>query len=60
MQMDWKKEAAALLEPLHNLVLGALALEKAFVNELAEVNPERMNSARNLIHYLSLRQTPLS
>lgn len=59
MQMDWKKEAAALLEPLHNLVLGALALEKAFVSELAEVNPDRMNSARNLIHYLSLRQTDI-
>ena len=59
MRKDWKREAEALLEPLHNLVLGALALEKAFVRELAEVNPDRMNSARNLIHYLSLRQTDI-
>jgi pyruvate kinase len=59
MQMDWKKEAVALLEPLHDLVSGALTLEKSFVRELAEVHPERINSARNLIHYLGLRQTDI-
>jgi len=59
IQMDWKKEAVALLEPLHDLVSGALMLEKSFVRELAEVHPERINSARNLIHYLGLRQTDI-
>lgn len=59
MQMEWKKEAESLLEPLHDLVSGALNLEKSFVRELAEVHPDRVNSARNLIHYLSLRQTDI-
>ncbi len=59
MQTVWNKEAAALLDPLHDLVRGALALEEGFARELADVDPECHASARNLLHYLSLRQADM-
>jgi pyruvate kinase len=59
MQTVWNEEAAVLLESLQDLVSGALALEKDFAQELAAVDADRISSARNLVHYLSLRQTDI-
>ncbi|OQX15983.1 MAG: hypothetical protein BWK76_12250 [Desulfobulbaceae bacterium A2] len=59
MQTAWNREAAALLDSLHDLVRGALALESSFARELAKVDPECLASAKNLLHYLSLRQSDI-
>ncbi len=41
---------------LVNLRDGALELERAYAAELAQIEPGHRHSARNLLHYLSIRQ----
>ncbi|MCP5424543.1 MAG: pyruvate kinase [Gammaproteobacteria bacterium] len=45
-----------LIPPLLSLREGALQLENSLAAELDEVEPAYRNSARNLLHYLSVRQ----
>lgn len=59
MQTAWNKESASLLDPLHDLVRSALTLEEGFARELTLADPSCLASARNLVHYLSLRQTDI-
>lgn len=45
-----------LIVPLTQLRDGALEYERSFANELEQVEPDYQDSARNLLHYLSVRQ----
>ena len=49
-------QLAALTAQLVALRDGALALEQRFAAELAAIAPQRRASARNLLHYLSVRR----
>ncbi len=48
-------QLSALTAQLVALRDGALALEQRFAGELAAIAPQRRDSARNLLHYLSVR-----
>ena len=49
----------SVIAPLEALRARALAMEVEFADDLAEVAPSRRESARNLLHYLALRQGDL-
>ena len=54
--IDEKTEAAELLIEVERLRAECLEIEKREAATLAEVNPAHQASARNLLHYLSLRR----
>lgn len=47
-------------EQLQSIVLRAREFEARYTGELAAVHPEFRDSARNLIHYIALRQSDIS
>ncbi len=49
-----------LSEQLEAICGRAVALEAEYADELAAVHPEFRDSARNLVHYLALRQSDIS
>ena len=53
------RQLESLVTSLHELRRRALDLESAFARELARVHPDQAASARNLLHYLALRQSDL-
>jgi len=52
-------ETSALIAQLEDLVARAQALERRLAPELEAVHPRYAASARNLVHYLALRQVDL-
>jgi pyruvate kinase len=53
------RRVESVIAPLEALRARALAMEAEFADDLAEVAPSRRESARNLLHYLALRQGDL-
>jgi pyruvate kinase len=51
--------ARQLIAPLEELRSSAASMEEAFAPQLAHVAPQRQASARNLLHYLAMRQVDL-
>ncbi len=54
-----QRQLDALIRPLRELRRRAVDLEQLFAEELERVHPEHLDSARNLLHYLALRQNDL-
>lgn len=50
---------AALLDTIHRLIEAALQQEQAHAARIAALPPSRQASARNLLHYLAVRQVDL-
>jgi len=53
------RQLESLITPLNELRRRALDFEHTFAQELARVHPDHRVSARNLLHYLALRQSDL-
>lgn len=58
--MDNAVDIGRLSEQLQSIVKRARELESEYADELAVVHPEYRDSARNLVHYLALRQLDIS
>ncbi len=54
--MDHGIDTARVLSELGELRAGAIAAERLYADELAQVDPRYAESARNLAHYLALRE----
>ena len=57
--MDRDFDIAALDGQLESIVRAALELEAQYASEIAATHPEYRDSARNLVHYLALRQADI-
>lgn len=58
--MDNTVDNEQLARQLQSIIARARELESGYAEELAAVHPEYRDSARNLVHYLALRQTDIS
>lgn len=58
--MDKTVDNELLDKQLQCIIARARELESDYAEELAAVHPEYRDSARNLVHYLALRQTDIS
>lgn len=54
-----QRQIQALVAPLRELRRNAIEFEHSFAEDLARVHPDNHDSARNLLHYLALRQSDL-
>ena len=59
MTDDLNHTLRRLIPPLQLLRQRALALETAYEAQLHEIAPAHLNSARNLLHYLAVRQSDI-
>ena len=57
--MPSRSYAGALIDALNRVRAGCLAVEETYAAELAMVSPDVRPSARNLLHYMALRQHDL-
>ena len=58
--MSHDVDIAWIDEQLSSIIRQALQLEAQYAAEIAAVHPEYRHSARNLVHYLALRQSDIS
>ena len=58
--MDRQVDIRRLGDQLASICERAIKLESDFSDELSAVHPEFRDSARNLVHYLALRQSDIS
>lgn len=56
---DVREAAHRLIAPVQVLRQRALALETAYEGQLASIAPAYLDSARNLLHYLAVRQSDI-
>lgn len=57
--LETQAAARRLIPAVEELRRSALTMENAFSGHLAEIAPEHQQSARNLLHYLALRQSDI-
>jgi pyruvate kinase len=59
MSLPVRRITEHLIPALEALRRHALAVERAYADEIGAVHPQHQDSARNLLHYLALRQSDI-